>query len=144
MFQIQHFPFLNIVNIQDDPYHQEIPLSYNPNGKSIIVKNDKEHLPIAIARIYFNENRQFAEIGDLYVRPDYRNNGMGRSILDTTLKLSQKFVNKVWLWTVDDNIPAIKLYEKFKFKKFDDQRLSEIIKKKNKWVGNKNVIFFYK
>ena len=150
----QHNFYLDIINIYNDVYKNEIPLSHEDGkGISIIIRNNdnNQDLPIALLRIYRStDSNDIGEIADVYVNEEFRGKlsplGIKWShlILDIGLKEAKKKLNIIWLWTTEDNFPAIKLYKFFKFKEFKNLKLSETIKAKHRWIGEGNIVFFIK
>jgi len=60
------------------------------------------------------------EIGAIYLLPEYWNKGFGKQMMDHALAdLKKQGFNKVTLWVLEDNISAIKFYDKCGFI-FDD------------------------
>lgn len=151
---LEHNLYLDILNIYDDPYVDNIPLSYdNKKGVSVMLTNNTdEDIPIAILRIFFyKDSDQVAEIGDIFLNPKFTgqmsplNIKWSHLIFKIGLKEAKKRnFNVVWLWTIEDNIPAIKLYKFFEFEQFNYTKLSESIKSKHKWIGKKNIVMFLK
>lgn len=144
--------FLDIINVNNDIYKNKLPLSHKfHKGESIILRNNNnyEDLPIGLLRIYNNLNN-IGEICDVYVNPKFRgkisNVGIKWShlLFSIALKIAKKKLNVVWLWTLEDNIPAIKLYKFFEFKEFKNIKLSESIKSTYSWIGKRNILFFIK
>ncbi len=57
-----------------------------------------------------------ALIYDLYVKPEFRNRGVGTALLYEAIdELKKKDVDFIQLTVISKNIPAIKLYKKFGF-----------------------------
>ena len=64
-----------------------------------------------------------AEIGNLCVLPEYRGKGAGRKLLSSMIDLLKgKGCNTVYLEVEDTNVPAISLYEKFGFVKYNQRK----------------------
>lgn len=61
-----------------------------------------------------------AEIGNLCVLPEYRGKGTGRKLLASMIELlKSKGCSTVYLEVEETNVPAISLYEKFGFQKYN-------------------------
>ncbi len=61
-----------------------------------------------------------AEIGNLCVLPEYRGKGTGRKLLSSMIELlKSKGCSTVYLEVEETNVPAISLYEKFGFQKYN-------------------------
>lgn len=52
-------------------------------------------------------------IEEIYLLEEYRNKGIGSNIISNTLI---KYKKPIYLWVYKENIKAIKLYKKYKFK----------------------------
>ena len=136
--------------IVNDPYTNEIPLShlnYSNNSFSGYIKYNNDL--VTIARIYVNKTNKSAELADVYLIEKYRGklcpNGMKWSnlILNSILNaVKRRKIKKVWLWTTKDNIPAIKLYEKFNFvEQIFPIKLKKKIYEKYKWLKGHDLIY---
>ena len=56
--------------------------------------------------------------------------------------IKRRNYKKIWLWTTLDNIPAIKLYEKYGFKSQDFPiNKKKQLYKKYKWLKGKDLIY---
>lgn len=52
-------------------------------------------------------------LGDLIVKKNYRNNGVGSALIDNVVEYAkEKKVKKIWFWTQEELVDAIRLYEK--------------------------------
>ena len=115
---------LRVVSLNSDPYTDDIPLShshYSTNSFTGYIIKDGSL--VGLGRLYRRANSNTAELGDVWISEEYRGkthkNGQKYShiLLDRILKSAKRRnINKVWLYTTSDNIPAINLYKKFKFK----------------------------
>jgi ribosomal protein S18 acetylase RimI-like enzyme len=64
------------------------------------------------------------------------------SILNAIKRRNYK---KIWLWTTDNNIKAIKLYEKYGFTQQEIKKeKKDKIYQNNKWLKNKKIIYMIK
>jgi putative acetyltransferase len=86
-----------------------------PNGGIILCKQDVRYVGcIAIRRI----DEEACELKRMYVRPSFRNKGVGKCLLEQALMLATKLKYKrVRLDTLNYMEPAIRLYEEFEFKR---------------------------
>ena len=137
--------------IINDPYIYEIPLSYSnysKNSFSGYIKHNNDL--VAIARIYMSHKT--AELADVYITEKYRGQFCPQGIKWSNLILKsilnavkRRKIKKLWLWTTKDNIPAIKLYEKFNFieQNFPTQKKIKIYKK-HKWLKGHELIYMIK
>ena len=136
-----------------DPWIQDIPLSYNPcpnnSFTGYFIYNNKL---AAIARVYTTKESNTAELSDIYVADKLRgktapnHKKWSHNIMISILNaIQRRNIKKIWLWTTDDNIPAIKLYEKFGFKyqKFPSNKKKKIYEK-YKWLKEKKLIYMTK
>lgn len=129
---------LRTFSLDKDPYIDYVPLSYKKYQKDSFVgvlKSDTEL--IGLARIYYNKSSISVELADIFLMDDYRGkkfNGVKFSHLLISKIINsckRRKIKQIWLWTTNDNIPAIKLYEFFGFKniKVSDNFKSKINKK---------------
>ena len=87
----------------------------NPNSLYLVAKNE-DNIIVAFAGIW--KILDEVHITNIAVRKDFRNQGIGSKIFENLLKLVDiKYVNSITLEVSENNIPAIKLYEKFGFEK---------------------------
>ena len=84
-------------------------LSNNPFGKVLVLKEDK-----IIGYIYYSDIYDRAEINQFEIDSIHRNCGKGNILLKELINKLQKDIN---LEVKEDNIPAIKVYEKNGFVK---------------------------
>ncbi len=82
----------------------------NPFAKYLILKENEE----VLGYIYYSEIYERAEINQIEIKEKYRNQKKGTILLKGFLKLISKDVT---LEVKIDNKAAIRLYEKFDFKK---------------------------
>jgi GNAT superfamily N-acetyltransferase len=72
---------------------------------------------IKTARPYLN-HEEYAYLGFMYTHPDYRGKGVNQLVVEELKKwASTKGMKEIRLTVYDDNIPAIKAYERVGFKK---------------------------
>ena len=82
----------------------------NPFAKLLIIKEKDE----IIGYLYYSDIYERAEINQFEVKETHRNCGKGQLLLESCLKILNKDIT---LEVRQDNIPAIKLYEKNGFEK---------------------------
>lgn len=93
--------------------------SYNRPGQKNIIKVIQVDDKTAGFMIFSPGNRAMVEL--LAVGSQFRNKGLGYKLLSTAQELAQKYNSQgLELYVFNDNIPAIKLYEKFGFAKSHD------------------------
>ncbi len=69
------------------------------------------------ARPYL-DHEEYAYLGFMYTHPDYRGQGVNQLVVEELKKwASAKGMKEIRLTVYDDNIPAIKAYERVGFKK---------------------------
>lgn len=69
------------------------------------------------ARPYL-DHEEYAYLGFMYTHPDYRGQGVNKLVVEELKKwASAKGLKEIRLTVYDDNIPAIKAYERVGFKK---------------------------
>jgi ribosomal protein S18 acetylase RimI-like enzyme len=72
---------------------------------------------IKTARPYL-DHEEYAYLGFMYTHPDYRGKGVNQLVVEELKKwASTKGMKEIRLTVYDDNIPAIKAYERVGFKK---------------------------
>ena len=81
----------------------------NPFIKVLILKED-----IIIGYLYYSDIYDRVEINQIEIEENHRNCGKGSLLLK---ELTETVNKNITLEVREDNIPAIKLYEKFNFKK---------------------------
>lgn len=84
-------------------------INNNPFGKFLIYKDDN-----ILGYIYYSDIYERIEINQFEVYPKKRNCGIGSKLLGKLIKSSGKDIT---LEVREDNIIALKLYNKFNFKK---------------------------
>lgn len=85
-------------------------LSNNPFGKYLILINDND----IIGYLYYSDIYDRAEINQIEILENHRNCGKGSLLLQKMIDIVEK---NITLEVKKDNYCAIKLYEKFGFKK---------------------------
>ena len=85
-------------------------LENNPFGKCIVLEENKE----IIGYLYYSDIYERAEINQFEIKNIHRNSGKGSILLDYLIHSVDKDIT---LEVKEDNIPAIKLYTKYHFKK---------------------------
>lgn len=86
----------------------------NENSKYIIARLNDEIVGFAGIWVAIDE----AHITNIVTKKSYRNKGIGKLLLENLILLSNSLnLNSITLEVKESNIPAIKLYEKFYFKK---------------------------
>jgi len=144
---------LIIKKICSDPWIYDIPLSHNPcpdnSFSGYFLNNNKL---AAIARVYGNKKSNTVELADIYVADEFRgkiapnNKKWSYNLMNSILNaIRRRNIKKIWLWTTNDNIPAIKLYERFGFKlqSFPNNKKIQLYKN-HKWLKEKELIYMTK
>ena len=113
-----------------DPTLKPDPISYY-DLKAYVLSNEVEVMvahngPEVIASGYakiingkeYHKHDNYAYLGFMYVKPEYRGKGIIKNITDTLISWARsKSISEVRLEVYNDNTPAIKAYEKSGFKK---------------------------
>ena len=69
------------------------------------------------SKIYL-KHRQHAYLGFMYVKPEYRGKGVNKLVIDALQQWAiSKNINELQLEVYDDNLPAVRAYEKIGFSK---------------------------
>ncbi len=87
-----------------------------PDNSMIIItaKSDNQLIGFACHFLYYNDTYGHY-LDNLHVHPDYRNKGVGKILLQKSIKhCSQFFDNNFYLWVFEENHQAISFYEKQK------------------------------
>lgn len=91
----------------------------NENSKYLVAKIDNEIIGFAGIKIILDE----ADIMNIVVKKNFRNNGIGSLLLKNLISLSKELRLSSILLEVDEtNIVAINLYKKFDFKKIGNRK----------------------
>lgn len=105
----------------------------NENSKYIVAIINNEIVGFAGIWIAIDE----AHITNIVTKKSYRNQGIGKTLLDNLIILSDSLnLNSITLEVRESNTPAIKLYEKFDFKNLGVR--------KNYYKNNENAIIMTK
>lgn len=69
----------------------------------------------------------WGEVHTLYVLPEYWGKGFGTALLDNSVKwLEQQGFDRIYLWALDTNVRARRLYEKYGFTAAPDTLLCQV------------------
>lgn len=88
----------------------------NPDSIIFLALNEEE--PIGLTGIHFEKENgdRVAHIWGMYVSPDFRSLGIGKSLMEAALEaVKENQVNKATLMVNSEELPAIRLYEKMGF-----------------------------
>ena len=101
------------LNLLNDTFinreYLENEFNNNPFIKVLILKED-----IIIGYLYYSDIYDRVEINQIEIEENHRNCGKGSLLLK---ELTETVDKNITLEVREDNLPAIKLYEKFNFKK---------------------------
>ena len=123
-----------------DPTSIDIPLSY-PRKHYISIVEEIHGEFVFVARIYAHGSRSH-ELADVWLRPDLRGKRTpegvkwSRRLMLAVLSTAKKSgIKKIWLWTTEDNIAAVKLYKRFGFvERQMPVRQGQLLRKKHPWL----------
>ncbi|NPD87597.1 MAG: GNAT family N-acetyltransferase [Asgard group archaeon] len=97
-----------------------------------IIKNDSLLGCAFASQIVQEEPFSFASIRDVWVHPNYRNQGLGADLTSHISKIAfEQKIERIFLWVEERNYPAVLLYEKLGFTTVDSV-LSAVCKVKKK------------
>lgn len=92
----------------------------NDDGKICLASNEGDKLTGYIYASYVLDE---AEIGNICVLPESRGQGTGKELLNQMLEaLKEKDIRTVFLEVEADNAPAVRLYEKAGFIRYNERR----------------------
>ena len=103
-------------------YYDLVGLIVSNKSEVVVV----EHLGKIIASGYatikkarnYLDHEEYSYLGFMYTHPDFRGRGLNKSVVDALQKWSKtKGLTEIRLTVYDDNVAAIKAYEKVGFKK---------------------------
>lgn len=96
----------------------------NDDSRFYIVENNDE--VVAYMKLNFDkaqtetEHNNTLEVQRIYILQKYKNKYIGRRLMEKAIEIGRnKNLNYIWLGVWENNINAIKFYEKLGFKKFD-------------------------
>ena len=93
-----------------DRNYMEKELSVNPYGKVLLLEEENE----IIGYLYYSDIFERVEINQIEVEKFHRNCGKGTFLMNYFINLVDKDIT---LEVREDNVPALKLYEKYNFVK---------------------------
>ena len=106
----------NIKNFDDFWNENILKEEFNNTNSSYLVAKNEDNIIVAFAGIW--KILDEVHITNIAVREDFRNQGVGSKIFQNLLELADiKGVNSITLEVSENNIPAIKIYEKCGFEK---------------------------
>ncbi len=100
----------DFLKMQFSLQHQQY-MDHYPNATFEVIINDST----PIGRLYMNESEDDMRIMDIALLPEFRNRGIGSTIMHHIIQTSEKLKKSVSLH-VEYNNPALRLYEKLGFK----------------------------
>ena len=114
-----------------DPTLGEDPLSYydlkelvlDPNTKVVVAEEEGGKLvasgyAVSKKARHYLDHETYAYLGFMFTDPDYRGLGINARIVDELVSWSKdQGFNEIRLTVYEDNLPAVKAYEKVGFKK---------------------------
>jgi RimJ/RimL family protein N-acetyltransferase len=128
---LRWFPMIDAREIEDAV---RIWISYCRIQATITAEWEGE--PCAMANLYVQPYRKLAHtcLFAIIVKEDFRNRGIGGSLLSELIKLAkEKFQIETLHLEVYEGNPAKKLYERFGFKEFGSQK--RFIKENGKYIA---------
>lgn len=88
------------------------------NAVSLTAKVDKEIVGFIIGKIYFEGKKQVGHILTIDVSPKHRQKGIASKLMEEIEKIfREKGAKTCYLEVREDNVAALKLYEKLGYKK---------------------------
>lgn len=138
--------------IKNDPITDDVPISKeNIDYKTFLVLDGEKE--IFIFRMYllsnsYKEEHMYPlyvnyELGDIYMFPDYRGKGLSKLLLGIFMRYVRPG-DKIILWVLGNNAPAIKLYEFFGFTKLaENVEREQKMREEYKWIKESDEIIFF-
>lgn len=112
------------VTIREDPisYYDIKKMIHDDNACVVVVETGAQIVASGYAikkrARHYLDHEYYAYLGFMYTHPDHRGKGLNAIIVDELKKWSSsKGLKEMRLTVYEDNIPAIKAYEKVGFKK---------------------------
>ena len=113
-----------------DPTLAEDPITYYDLGEMISSEDAEVVVAICKSQIvssgyalvkkakHYLDHEAYSYLGFMYTHPDFRGKGINSKILEVLKQWSEeKGLSEIRLTVYDENLPAIKAYEKYGFKK---------------------------
>ena len=115
----------DLFNDLDDTTLNELETSLRENNKEIIICADIGTAIIGVCCVQIINtmcfNWQYCFITELFVREEYRNHGIGKALMKfAETELIKRGIKKTFLWTLDSNEKALKLYKSLGFIEMTD------------------------
>jgi RimJ/RimL family protein N-acetyltransferase len=89
---------------------------YRPDSELVYFIIYKKDEIVSMLRFYYNIKKSFGYFNLVYTNPLFRGQGICQNMMRSIVELSKKYIKKYELQVVENNIPAIKCYEKVGFK----------------------------
>lgn len=113
-----------------DPSLAKDPITYydledmisSEDAEVVVVVNDNEIIASGYAKIkearHYLNHETYAYLGFMYTKPEFRGRGINRQVINTLKEWSNaRGLKEIRLTVYEENIGAIKAYEKVGFKK---------------------------
>ena len=115
----------DVFNDLDDTTFEELETSLRENKDEIIVCADIGSAIVGVCCVQIVRtmcfNWQYCFITELFVQKEYRNRGIGASLMEYAEKeLKERGIKKTFLWTGESNETARKLYKSLGFIEMTD------------------------
>ena len=98
-------------------------------GIMLIMEDKKENQVVGTSWVTFDGRRMF--LHHFCIKPSYQGMGYGKELTEATLRFLKRVGYQVKLEVHADNLPAIRLYEKYGFFRFEDYNVFMIRDVKN-------------
>jgi len=115
-----------VLDLEEDDEYLLAPDDYfrSRGGEFWIVENENEI--IATVAVLMSDE-QTAELKSLYVREDFRHQGLGKDLTEVVIKFARtKGSNEVLLWSDTRFTKAHRLYERLGFEKISSRNLNDL------------------
>ena len=113
-----------------EPYTSALPdletLRKDLAGCRVIAAREGETL---LGFLRFGREKKVSALRQLVIAPEGRGRGLGEGLMRDCIALERAEVSKFQLWVREDNLPAIRLYEKLGF--LPDGRIAPVMIRKN-------------
>ena len=100
-------------------------ITYRPDSELVYFVIYKKGEIVSMLRFYYYIKKSYGYFNMVYTNPKFRGQGMCQNMVKYIVESSKKYIKKYELEVIENNIPAIKCYEKVGFKYIRKVSLSQ-------------------